>query len=253
MKKLIIPICIFIITLILLIFSGFNLVLWHIDNQKTNSEVELAQSITPVNVITVSDDSKNDSKEETYITADITETKKLNSEIKGWINIPGTNVNHPFVQHKNNSYYLNHSLDRSKNNAGWIFLDYRNNSEELDKNTILYGHNRRNGSMFGSLNKLTKKACLNDSSEHNIYISNRKYNYVFEIFSIYRIETTDDYIKTSFTDDEFADWLELIKNRSIHNFNVDLTKDDKVLTLSTCYENEKKLAIHAKLIRIQPK
>lgn len=253
MKKLIVPITIFIICLILLVFSGINLIFWYIDNKDINSEVNLVQSITPVKVITVTDDTQSDAQEEQYISADLSEIKKLNSEVKGWINIPNTNVNYPYAQHKNNSYYLNHSFDKSKNNAGWIFMDYRNNSTEFDKNTIIYGHNRLDGSMFGSLNNLTKKDYLNDTTEHYIYISTDKYNYVFEIFSIYRIETTDDYLQTVFKDNEFTEWLKMIKKRSMYDFKIDLTENDKIITLSTCYKHVKKLVIHGKLIREQLK
>ncbi|MCX4365772.1 MAG: class B sortase [Bacilli bacterium] len=252
MKKLIVPIIIFVVCLIMLVFSGFNLVLWYIDNQDISSEVDLVQDITPVKVITIADE-KNSSKETQYITADLGEIQKLNKEVKGWINIPFTNVNYPYVQHKDNSYYLNHSFDKSKNKAGWLFMDYRNNALELDDNTIIYGHNRLDGSMFGSLNNLTKKNYLNDTTEHIIYLSTDNYNYVFEIFSIYRIETTDDYLKTTFKDHEFADWLSLVKKRSMYNFDVEVDESDKVITLSTCYKHVKKLVIHGKLIRQQLK
>lgn len=236
----------------MLVFSGFNLILWYIDNQDISSEVDLVQDITPVKVITIADE-KNSSKETQYITADLGEIQKLNKEVKGWINIPFTNVNYPYVQHKDNSYYLNHSFDKSKNKAGWLFMDYRNNALELDDNTIIYGHNRLDGSMFGSLNNLTKKNYLNDTTEHIIYLSTDNYNYVFEIFSIYRIETTDDYLKTTFKDHEFADWLSLVKKRSMYNFDVEVDESDKVITLSTCYKHVKKLVIHGKLIRQQLK
>lgn len=252
MKKLIIPITIFAICVILLVFSGINLIFWYIDNKDINSEVDLVQSITPVKVVTVTDDTQ-DTKEEQYISADLVEIQKLNNEVKGWINIPSTNVNYPYVQHKNNSYYLNHSFDKSKNGAGWLFMDYRNNSLELDKNTIIYGHNRLDGSMFGSLNNLTKKSYLNSKTPHLIYISTTKYNYVFEIFSIYRIETTDDYLQTVFKDNEFQEWLNLIKKRSMYDFKVDLNDTDKIITLSTCYKHVKKLVVHGKLIREQLK
>lgn len=253
MKKLIVPIVIFVICLILLVFSGFNLVLWYIDNQDISSEIDLVQEITPVKVITIADENQESAKKEQYIAADLKEIQKLNSEVRGWINIPYTDVNYPYVQHKDNSYYLNHSFDKSKNKAGWVFLDYRNNSDELDSNTIIYGHNRLDGSMFGSLNNLTKKNYLNDNTEHLIYISTDKYNYVFEVFSIYRIETTDDYLKTTFRADEFSEWIKLISGRSMYDFNVNVLENDKIITLSTCYKHIKKLVVHGKLIREQLK
>lgn len=249
MKKLIIPIVIFVIMFILLIFSATNVVLWYMDNKEISSEVELVQSITPIEVVSVDDESTSEKKD--YLTVDFKEVSKINSEVVGWINIPNTKVNYPILKHNNNSYYLNHSFDKSKNNAGWIFIDYRNNAELLDKNTVIYGHNRLDGSMFGSLSNLTKKEYLKTDDEQIIYLSTPNYNYVFKIFSIYRIDTTDDYIKIDFNDNEYLSWLEMIKKRSMHDFNVDVNGNDKIITLSTCYKHVKKLVVHAKLIRVQ--
>ena len=67
---------------------------------------------------------------------------KENQETVSWITVNGTNINYPVVQHSDNEYYLNHSFDGSENSAGWIFLDYRNNIENTEKNTIIYGHSR---------------------------------------------------------------------------------------------------------------
>lgn len=85
------------------------------------------------------------------IDVDFSELKEMNSSIAGWIKLGGTNINYPFVQGNDNSYYLTHSFNKSGNQAGWIFLDYRNNKDEYDKNTIIYGHALQTGSMFGSL------------------------------------------------------------------------------------------------------
>lgn len=85
------------------------------------------------------------------INVDFNELKKFNSNTKGWIQVNGTNINYPFVQAKDNKFYLTHSFDKSYNSAGWVFLDYRNNINELSKNTIIYAHGRLDTTMFGSL------------------------------------------------------------------------------------------------------
>ena len=58
---------------------------------------------------------------------------------------------YPVVKGSNNSFYLNHCFDKSYNSAGWIFADYRNKFDNTDKNIVIYGHNMRDGSMFGSM------------------------------------------------------------------------------------------------------
>lgn len=77
---------------------------------------------------------------------------------------------------------------------------------------------------------------------------------MWEVFSIYHIPTTDDYLKVKFTsDNEFENYIEMVKNRSIYKFDTDVLADDKILTLSTCYRNNEKLVLHAKLIKTQIK
>ena len=178
------------------------------------------------------------------------ELKNVNPKVVGWIEVKGTNVNMPFVQTNNNSYYLNHSFDNTYNSAGWAFLDYRNNSEELDKNNIIYAHGRKNGSMFGSLRNLLKKDWLKDKNNYIIRISNEKENTMWQIFSVYHIPTTNDYIKVLFqTDDEFMTFADTIIKRSYHDFETKVSTNDKILTLSTCYSSTEKLVVHAKLIK----
>ena len=85
-------------------------------------------------------------------------------------------------------------------------------------------------------------------------MSTEKVKTMWQIFSTYKIPTTSDYIKTSFiSDDEYMAFLETIKNRSEFNFNVDLNSDDKILTLSTCYNDTEKMVVHAKLIKYEIK
>lgn len=179
---------------------------------------------------------------------DLTNLIKINTDTKGYLKVDGTNISYPFVQTTNNGFYLNHSFDKSKNNIGFIFLDYRNNIDNLDNNTILYGHNRLTGSMFGSLKNLLNKDYQN-SSNHYIYISSFNHNYVFEVFSTYITSNETYYLQTSFKDDKsYNEFLTTIKNRSTYNFNVDLTSTDKILTLSTCSGLDNRLVVHAKLV-----
>lgn len=250
MKKIRISIFIFIIALIAFVFSSINIIIWWQDNHDIESEVKLVQEVTPVKLITLTDEQANE--EENYVSADLTEIKKINDEVVGWINIPETSINYPVVKHNDNSFYLTHSFDKSKNNAGWVFLDYRNNIN-TEHNTIIYGHNRLDGSMFGSLSNLTKKEYLNDSKEHLIYLSTQDTNYVYEIFSLYYIDTTDDYVRIDFNDDEYSNWIDMITNRSMYDFKNTPSSSDQILTLSTCYKHVKKLVVHAKLIRSQVK
>lgn len=137
--------------------------------------------------------------------------------------------------------------------AGWLFEDYRNDGFN-DKNTIIYAHSRLDKTMFGSLKNTLKQEWIDDKENYIIRISTEEENTLWEVFSIYHIPTTDDYLKVKFTsDNEFENYIEMVKNRSIYKFDTDVLADDKILTLSTCYRNNEKLVLHAKLIKTQIK
>ena len=105
--------------------------------------------------------------EKTKSDTDFLKLKKINSEIVGVIKIKNTNINYPIVQSSDNTYYLDHSYTKDKSSAGAIFLDYRNDLENLSKNNIIYGHHRLDNTMFGSLSNLFEEEWLNnkDNSE----------------------------------------------------------------------------------------
>ena len=240
MKKFILYVLLF-LAIIGLIYSSYCIICWFIDNQETKKQIQQLQELVEV-------DSNLDSSE-SILSVDFSSLLKKNKEVKGWIKVFNTNINYPFVQHTNNSYYLNHSFDMSQNNAGWIFLDYRNNIDELDTNTIIYGHGRVDGTMFGSLKKILTEEWLNDSNNYTINIYLPSTTYVFKIFSAYHVDTTDDYLKTSFNSvREYGEFLKMIKNRSSYLFPSDVNVDDKIITLSTCYNDREKMVVHGVLV-----
>ena len=83
----------------------------------------------------------------------INKTYEINSDVVAWLKVNNTKINYPVVKTPNNSYYLNHDIYKEKTPSGWVFMDYRNNSKELDKNTIIYAHALKTGYMFGELHK----------------------------------------------------------------------------------------------------
>ena len=126
-------------------------------------------------------------------------------------------------------------------------MDYKNNKNFEDENTILYAHNRKDKSMFGTLDNLLKIDMTNEYPL--IYISTINQKMLYKIFSVYTIETEDYYIKTTFDSNEKAEWLDVIKNRNQAQVSNEVNVNDKILTLSTCYNNdEMRLVVHAKRI-----
>ena len=219
LKKYILYIICF-LCIVIIAYYGYKIILWCKDNNKTQIIINQINDVIP----------KDTQHNNTNI--NLSKLKEINSETVGWIKVQNTNIDYPVVQTSNNEFYLNHSFDRSYNKAGWIFLDSRNALDNTDKNIIIYGHNRRNDSMFGTLKKvLNKEWYENEENLDIIFIQQQEEKY--KIFSIYKIEKEDYYLTTEFNDEnEFENYIYKIKNRSIKDFKTDVSKKDTILTLS---------------------
>lgn len=173
----------------------------------------------------------------------------LNEDTVGWITIPGTNIDYPVVKTSDNSFYLNHNFDKKKDYNGWVFMNYANNSKNLNKNTILFAHNRYySGVMFGTLHNLTKKNWYNEAENIPLYYNTMYEEMEWEVFSVYRVDVTDDYLKINFdSEEEWNEFINILKGRSIFESKRVITYDDQILTLSTCAENDQRLVVHAVL------
>ena len=261
--KNIILILIIITSSITLLISIFNIIKWKIDSNKTNYEITNIQE--NINVEEIQDTENTEiiepvievPKENPYwdyinmnmINVDFNGLKRTNPDVVGWLKVNGTNINYPFVQSSDNDYYLTHSFNKSYNGGGWVFLDYRNNGTN-NKNTIIYAHGRSDKTMFGTLKNVLNNGWLNNTNNYVIKISTETENSLWQIFSVYRIPTTSDYLQTNFNDEtEYQNFLDMIKDRSSHNFDTNVASTDNILTLSTCYNNSDKIVVHAKLIK----
>ncbi len=242
-------------------FNILRLLDWNKDNTKTNDNIN---KISNTKAEEIKDNenteliSTPDDKESDYwyyitfplIKVDFTELIKKNEDTVGWINVNNTNINYPVVQSTDNNYYLTHSYDKKENEAGWVFLDYRNNKDFTSKNNIIYAHSRLDKTMFGSLSKVLKQSWYKDKSNHIIRLSTPTEDSLWQIFSVYVIKEETYYITTSWpSDTEYLDFLNTIKERSKYNFNTELNTNDKILTLSTCYSDTERTVVHAKLIK----
>lgn len=258
--KLWVWIVLFSILLIIIILSTIKIINWSKDNhntknitKETNQDYELTDDNKNTEYINEPDDKEDDYYY--YITfplikVNFSDLLKKNPDTIAWINVNNTNINYPVVQTTDNDYYLNHSFDKSNNEAGWVFMDYRNNKNFQNKNTIIYAHSRLNKTMFGSLSKVLKESWYKNKDNHIIRISTPEVNSLWQIFSVYTIKEENYYITTNFTNTtDYEKFLNTIKNRSKHNFNTTLSTTDQILTLSTCYSDTERTVVHAKLIK----
>lgn len=262
LKKVIIFVF-FILFLSIFIFSAYKVYSWYIDNKKIDdiskdvikdtSVKEKEDSLNTENInppTDIYDDYWNYIKL-SLLEVDFNELLNKNSDTVGWIQVNGTNINYPVVQTIDNSYYLNHAYDKSLNDAGWIYMDYRNDAVNFNQNTIIYAHSRYNGTMFGSLKNILNSSWYTNKENHIIRLSTPTENTMWQVFSVYTIPKESYYITTSFNSNEtYSKFLNTIKSRSEVEFSGTVNTNDRVLTLSTCQDNfGNRIVMHSKLIK----
>lgn len=184
------------------------------------------------------------------ISVEFDSLKNKNKDTVAWLQLNGTNINYPVVQSSDNSYYLHHAYDNTYNEAGWVYMDYRNNPINFDKNTIIYGHGMNNNTIFGSLRYIVEEWWYTNNDNQVLKLSTPIENTLWQVFSVYTIPEESYYLQTNFNNNtEYLEFLSKIESRSIYNFNVELNENDQIITLSSCYNNQLRVVLHAKLIK----
>ncbi|MCO6017930.1 SrtB family sortase [Carnobacterium divergens] len=178
------------------------------------------------------------------------ELKKINPDIKGWISIPDTAIDYPILQSSDNDFYLKHNYQKEIARAGSVFKDFRNQSES-EFNTILYGHNMKDGSMFADLQNYLDEDFFNKHPTFDYETETKSYQ--VEVFAAYETTTDFYYIETDFSQPQaYSNYLTTIKQQSKFQTNVIVTDQDQIITLSTCdtgFDYEKgRFVIQGKLI-----
>ena len=177
-------------------------------------------------------------KEPVEIPIDFASLKEKNSDIYAWITIPGTKVDYPILQKpEDDSYYLNHTVDGVEGLPGSIYTESVHNQEFTESNTVIYGHNMKDDTMFGSLHDYEKADFFKDNRTVCIYTPTNIFTY--EIFAA--VTYSDAYIPFAFdfTSDEgyqaFLDSVYESKNMT-NQFaeDVEVTTEDCIITMSTC-------------------
>lgn len=167
---------------------------------------------------------------------DFTALREVNSDVLGWILIPGTVISYPLLQGDDNSYYLNHTWKKWTNVVGSIFLECQNSPDLSDFNTVVYGHRMNNGSMFASLKYYKQQSYW--AQHPKVYITDDNGAHCYEIFAAYEISTAGDTYKLSFpTDQSKQAYIDYCLEKSVIDTGLTPTVYDKILTLSTCTGN----------------
>lgn len=230
MVVLIILILIFSISLLILMKTVYQY--W----SASNSYEKIEGKWDPVSILEPDPNQNEFPMNDSIPQMDFTEVKKTNEETIAWIWIDDTPINYPVVQGADNEFYLTHLYNKKYNISGSIFGDYRNGTDFTSTNTVLYGHNLKNGSMFGSLKKYKDLNFLNNHKY--VWIITPKATYQYEIYMVYEFDVSKDHYVFNFNSEKsFQSYLENIKPIVSNELEVNL--DDHILTLSTCDDDKK--------------
>lgn len=180
-----------------------------------------------------------------------------NPDVYAWITIPGTNVDYPILQSADdNSYYLTHTINHEQKTEGAIYTENYNSKDFTDPNTVIYGHNMKNGSMFRTLHNYEDRAFFDENRTVYIYLPDAVLEY--RIFAAYVYDNRHLLLNFDFNDEDvYQKYLDSIF--SIRNMNafidtsMEVGTDDKIITLSTCNAgiSEQRYLVQAVLISIE--
>lgn len=196
-------------------------------------------------------------EEPVEIPIDFAALQEQNPDVYAWITIPNTNVDYPILQSaEDNSYYLTHTIDYEVATAGAIYTENYNHKDFEDPNTVIYGHNMKNGSMFRTLHNYEDRSFFDENREVLIYTPDAIRHY--EIFAAYVYDNRHLLLNFDFEDQEvYQKYLDSIFSmRDMQSFvdtSMDVTAEDRIITLSTCYKgiSERRYLVQAVLVSIE--
>lgn len=199
----------------------------------------------------------SETAEEPEIPIDFQALQKLNPDVYAWITVAGTAVDYPIVQSSDdNSYYLNHTVEGEESAEGAIFTEDYNRKDFEDPNTVIYGHNMKNGTMFRTLHDFADRSFFDENRDITIYLPDEIRHY--KIFAAYLYDSRHLLMSYDFGDKEvFRQYLRgIMEMRDMNAFvdtSMNVTEEDKIITLSTCYKgmDSRRYLVQAVLVSIE--
>lgn len=218
------------------------------DNKKIEEEIQKIKDEVIIKIDDTDEEPKEDEPEviendyqPEKIVMDFDKLNEINSDTVGWIKINNTNIDYPVVKGNDNSYYLNHSFYKYENVNGWIFLNSDNSSDFSDENSVIFGHNTNSYTMFSELRDIYKG---NLGTSIYVYIYTEKGALTYQVFSVYLENPKNTANISKYTNQSLIDDM---KSKSKLDIDVQVTEEDKILTLSTCNNvTNDRLILHAK-------
>ncbi|OIJ14894.1 SrtB family sortase [Anaerobacillus arseniciselenatis] len=239
------------------LFSGFMITTYFVDRAKSQAAYDSLQNVYYSFADMEEEDQaqaeqhgdNTDTDLQNNVMASFHPLLEKNEDTVGWIRIDNTVVDYPVVQGNDNEFYLNYTFNKEKNKSGALFMDFRNSIDFLDQNTIIYGHNMMDGSMFGELKKYRNESFF---EEINVITFDSLYEEMeWEIFAVFLSDTSFNYIRPNFPDENaFQQFIQTVEEKVLYSTELEITNDDHILTLSTCASDfdDARLVVMAKRV-----
>lgn len=243
-----------IIAVCVLVYAGYQLTMIFMEYKEATDEYDQIEAFTNTNeeVTYNADYDLGDPFNPNFTPTQVNwqDLVSLNSEIYAWIEFENGDlgINYPIAKGVDNLYYLNHTVNGTENSSGSIYIDCENDPYFHDTNTFIYGHNMKNGSMFGNLKKYKNAEFFAGNEYFWIYTPDSRSRY--KIFTFYEPSADSDaYMWWSDYCDEYTAYLQTAKANSLYDTGVGVEADDKIVTLSTCTSRDShRFIVQAKLI-----
>ena len=201
--------------------------------------------------LVINTEKKDDTKEEAF-SVDFEKLLEMNSDVVGWIRFDEpSEINYPVVQGRDNEEYLKRTFEANTNKLGTLFVDVNNPGDFSGRNTFIYGHNMKNGSMFAQLLKYKDDSFYKEHPYFYIYTPDGKVR-TYEIFSAGVVkDTSDSYIMDYAGDAAFQTYIDYIKQQSAYPTSAEVTTASKIVSLSTCtnVRDDERFLVHGVMIK----
>ena len=222
------------VAIVAFLFSGYKLYTIFSEYNKGNKEYESIMDEVIV-LYTTDENEEQELEEETVFKVDFEKLQSINQEVVGWIRFDNPKkISYPIVRGTDNDKYLTTTVEGKKNGAGSIFMDANNAADFTDRNTFIYGHNMKNGSMFGQLRKYKSVDFYKENPFFYIYTPDGK-EVKYQVYSVCIVEdTSESYQKLYADNNDYLAYLKHIKEISRYDTGVEVSAKSQLISLSTC-------------------
>lgn len=231
------------------IFSAYKLLNIYLEYKKGSDEYDKIQKLAIIKDENTED--QDGGAGEDGFKVDFNALKGINEDTAAWIRFDEpSEINYPVVQGRDNSEYLKRTFEANDNKLGTLFIDAENKNDFSDRNTFIYGHNMKNGTMFAQLKKYQEKSFWEKYPFFYIYMPDGKVA-TYQIFSVGVVgDVSDNYQKVFTSDEEYLNYLNLALGSSMYNTGIQLTTESKIVSLSTCTNEKEEERILVQGVRV---